>query len=127
MQFCLRIPKMSFVCMHDNEKCQKLHFKNVTSSPLPVFFLPLDTAQPKQRYCFEIWYGCCLYVFRSRIFRFIGLIETFGFYTQLFWNNSNFEFWGQNRKNIIKKRGSDFVERSILRPLAFIDCVLPQN
>ena len=32
---------MSFIFMYGNYKCQKMHLKKVTSSPLPVFFLPL--------------------------------------------------------------------------------------
>ena len=36
--FSLRIPKMLFVFTYGNQKCQKLHLKKVTSSPLPVFF-----------------------------------------------------------------------------------------
>ena len=37
MQICIRILKMQFIFMYDNLKCQKLHFKNKTSSPLPGF------------------------------------------------------------------------------------------
>ena len=48
---------------------KKMHFKNVTSSPLPVFW-PLH--RQKQRYCLEILYACCLHVSLSHIFRFFG-------------------------------------------------------
>ena len=47
----------------------KMHFKNVTSLPLPVFW-PLHSQ--KQRYFFEILYACCLYASQSHIFRFFG-------------------------------------------------------
>ena len=38
--------KMSFIFMYDNQKCQKMNFKNVTSSSLPDF---LAIAQPKTK------------------------------------------------------------------------------
>ena len=45
VQFCLRIPQMSFIFTYGSQKCQKLPFKKVTSSHLPVF---LAIAQPKK-------------------------------------------------------------------------------
>ena len=48
-------------------------------------FWPLHSQ--KQRYCFGSLYACCLYAFRSHIFRFFGNLENFRFYRQIFLKN----------------------------------------
>ena len=69
-EICLRITKMSFLFYVRQLEMQKMHFKNVTSSPLPGLW-PLH--RQKQRYCFEILQACCLYVSRLHIFRFMKI------------------------------------------------------
>ena len=88
-----------------------MHFKNVTSSPLP-FFWPLYTSK-KQIYCFEILYACCLYVFRSHIFRFLDNLKISYFIGIHFWKIEFLNFGRQNNK-ISKTRQYHFIERSIL-------------
>ena len=36
-QFCLRVPKKSFIFIYGKQECQNLHFKNMTSLLLPFF------------------------------------------------------------------------------------------
>ena len=48
---------MSFILMYNNYKCHKMHFKNMTSSSLPVFFF-LAIAQPKTKIL--LWNSVCL-------------------------------------------------------------------
>ena len=85
------------------------------------FFCPFHSQ--KQIYCFEILYAC---MYLSHIFRFFDNLKISAFIGNYFWKIEILNFGGQNRK-ISKIRDSHFVERSILRRLAFFDCVLLQN
>ena len=116
VQICPRIQKMAFIFLYGNKKCQKLHLKNVTSSPVPSFFRALNSK--KQRYCFEILHTHCLYVFRLHIFRFLDNLKILDFIGNYFWKIKTLNFWDQNNK-ISQLRDSHFVERLILRRLAF--------
>ena len=57
---------------------------------------------------------------------FLDNLKISDFIGNYFWKIEILNFGGQNRK-ISKIRDSHFVERSILRRLAFFDCVLLQN
>ena len=87
VQICLRIPTMSFIFIYDN-KCQKVHFKNVTSSPSPGL---LAIAQPKTMILL-LHFVCMLFVCISITYNpFFYNLKTSAF-GNYFLNNRNFEF-----------------------------------
>ena len=55
-----------------------------------LFFWPLHSQ--KQSYCFELWYACCLYVFRSHAFRFLVNWKFSDFIGNYFWKDEIWNF-----------------------------------
>ena len=118
-QFCLSIPKMLFIFTQGNYKCQKLHVKKVTPSPLPVFFYHCIAKNNDIAFKFVMCVLCRQayniysgFLDNSKIFDFICI----------FLKNCNFEFRGSKLEKA-KIRDSHFLERSILRFLTLLDCV----
>ena len=85
IQFCLRIPNMSFILHIWQLEMQKNAFQKV-ASPMP--FLPVHSQM--QTYFFEILYAC-LYVALQQIFHFLDNSKN-RFFGCLFLKNQTFEF-----------------------------------
>ena len=105
-------------------KMPEMRFKKVTS-PLPTWFLAI--AQPKIKILF--WNFVCL-LFVCILITYIlcfGYYENFEFYRHSIWEIEIFNIGVKIEKIIFKIRDSCFVECSILRHLAFFDCVLLQS
>ena len=124
VQFCLRIPKYYLLL------CQPIrNTKNCISKTwrrhLYLFFFGHCTAKNKDialKFCMRV---VCMY--HDHIYSdFLDKLKSLDFTGNLFLRNWNNEFWGQNLK-ISEIRDSHIVERSILRRLAFLNCVLLPN
>ena len=101
----------------------KIAFQKCDVITLPVF---LAFAQPKKDIALKFCM-CVVCMYLDHIYSaFFGWLKKFDFISSYFWKIDILNFWDQNRK-ISKIRDSHFVELSILRRLAFFDCVLPQN
>ena len=124
VHFCLRISKMSFALMYDNYKCHKMRYKSDVIT-LSCFFFAI--AQPKIKILFWNLNAFCVCILMTYIPVF--------WYLEKFWISSAIIFWkktklwvlGAQNREMAQFQDSHFAERSILRHLAFFDCVLLQN
>ena len=81
-QFCLRVPKMLFILMCNNQKCHKLHFKKVTSPPLPVLFCHCiaKNRDVAMKFCMRV---VCMYL-DNEYSVFLNILEMLDFMSNYF-------------------------------------------
>ena len=92
-----------------------------TSQKVTASFLLFSPLQSKKDMTLE--FGMCVVCLQFYNIHSVLYSLKIIFYRHLFLKNRNFEFRGSKSKNI-KKQDIHFLERSILRLLAFLDCVL---